>query len=375
MRAQLARGVPSLPVVGDEFPSGQWSRLDDARNWERDTFYKVRSLVTHAGALYASLTGPNPDGPRGEVWAFAEGRWRRIGGEGDAAWPAGPLFVEQLTVHEGQLHAAVGGSVLRYEREAWTDVGGRLSEKRQAGPYAFASVPEGLAVSLWGDPAVVLLDGARTVRLPAPQDGWGTGVRTVYSLSRFRSQLYAGTGTGKLFGPSASVFRFDGKSWEKIGGGGVRGSWSQPGIPFVLSLRVYGDVLIAALSRPHETPAAASSIWAFDGDEWRPVAVGHTPDVMARSLIMNDLLVYKDRLIAATGDSDLRQPRVWALAGSQQWLDVSGPALEPQPSRHPGGAWVYSLATDGERIFAGTAGHQGSAGVYCFEPDVIFREG
>jgi hypothetical protein len=36
---------------------------------------------------------------------------------------------------------------------------------------------------------------------------------------------------------------------------------------------------------------------------------------------------------------------------------------------------VYSLATDGERVFAGTAGHQGSAGVYCFEPAAISREG
>jgi len=89
---------------------------------------------------------------------------------------------------------------------------------------------------------------------------------------------------------------------------------------------------------------------------------------MARSLIMNDAIVYGGQLIVATGDASHRQCRLWALDGDQRWRDVSGAVFEGGPSRHPGGMWIYVLATDGSSLFAGTAGHQGSARVFRYAP-------
>jgi hypothetical protein len=274
-----------------------------------------------------------------------------------------------MTVHEGDLYAAISAGIWRLSEGRWSDITAPLIVHAKAGPYAFASTSLGLGVSFWGEPGVALYEEAGWRRLPNPTGGWGAGVRTVYCLAEFRGQIYVGTGTGKLSGLGSSVYRYDGQTWEKVGGGGVRGSWTAQGIPFVLSLRVFGNSLIATLSRPHHTSAAASNVWAFDGAEWRPIGVGRTPDLMGRSLIMNDALVYRRTLVVATGDSHMRRPRVWALDHEQRWHDTSGDALSDSSNTRPGGLWIYSLATDNVSLYAGTAGYQGSAKVFRFAPD------
>jgi hypothetical protein len=160
------------------------------------------------------------------------------------------------------------------------------------------------------------------------------------------------------------VFRFDGRSWEKVAGEGIRGSWPQDGIPFVLGLTVFAGKLIAVLARPEGTPAAASSIWAFDGGEWRPVAAGHTPEHVAAATILNDVIEYRGRLVIATGASAQRVARAYSLEAGEQLCDISGLAFQPAPAAAQGGYWIYRLATDGVRLFAASAGHQGAAAVF-----------
>ncbi len=367
---QMARGRPALlePVGPLSAGQGEWSLIGGggAGAWDGELFYKVRSLQAHKGAIFASVTGPQPDGPRGEVWRFAEGRWTLTGGGAAGAWgPDG--FVDQLAVHDDALWAGAAGRLWRYADDEWQDAAGPLPVRGQAGIYAMTGFNGALAVSFWGDPGVALFERDTLRQLPPPED-WGRGVKTVYSLAVFQGQLYAGTGTGSLHGPGSSIFRYDGVRWEKVGGHGVRGSWTQPGIPFVLSLRPFGQHLIATLSRPHGTPAAASNVWAFDGHEWYPVAAGRTPDLMARSLIMNDALVYRDRLIVATGSSEHRNIAVWSLEAGQHWHDLSANAIVDAAHNKGPGTWIYSLCTDGVSLYAGTAGHRGAARVYRFTP-------
>jgi hypothetical protein len=276
--------------------------------------------------------------------------------------------VEQLAVHCGSLYAGAAQRLWSYDGEHWTDVGGALPVKGKAGPYAFADTDAGLAVSFWGDPSVCVFNDFTCKRLPDPDDGWGGNARTVYCLAMFHGALYAGTGTGRLNGSAASVYRFDGARWEKVGGAGIRGSWTQEGVPFVLSLTVFGEQLVATLSRPPGTPAAASNVWAFDGNEWWPVGYGSTPAIMANSSIMNDAKVFNGHLVVATGDSTKRDVRVWALDVQQNWRDVSGGALNGTGSNRPGGYWIYSLCIGNGDLYAGTAGHQGSARVFRWTP-------
>ena len=371
LRDQRGRGAPSLPLPPQQSPfaAGDWEMIGgDGAGWLADQFYKVRSLVFDRGTLFASLTGPTQEGPCGEVWAFSDGAWSRIGGSERSSWPAEQAFVDQLALHGRSLYACAAKRLWRYDGNRWTDAAGPLPVKDKAGPYAFAEMDRELAVSFWGDPAVCVFDGTACKRLPDPDDGWGANARTVYCLAMFQGKLYAGTGTGKLSGSASSVYRFDGGRWEKVGGAGIRGSWAQEGVPFVLSLTVFGAQLVATLSRPAGTPAAASNVWAFDGDEWRPVGRGLTPALMANSSIMNDAKIFNGHLVVATGDSDRRDVRVWTLDAEQHWHDVSGDALNGSANGRPGGYWIYSLCVGDDQLYAGTAGHQGSARVFRWKP-------
>jgi len=339
----------------------------DGNGWRADTFYKVRGLAWHGDRLYASVTGPRSDGERGEVWSWNRRAWRREDGEADGPWPASQ-FVEHLFSHDGWLFAATSGGVWRLRDRRWEDVTGDLAFDDKRGGYAFAAWRGGLAMSFWGEPGVAVFDGQRWQRLAGPSGGWGRGTRTVYCLQSFEDRLYAGTGTGRLTGPAASVWRFDGSSWERIAGGGERGSWSREGIPFVLSLREHAGFLIATLSRPPGTLARTSSAWAFDGRDWRPLGTGPVPPLMARSLIMNDSEVVGGRLIVATGDGQGRVAQVWELEASQRWRPVGGEVFSAERTDGAGGYWIYRLCSASGDLYAGTAGHKGAARVYRFSP-------
>lgn len=369
---QMASYTPALPGPPGPppFTSGRWSLLaGDGKGWAADTFYKVRGLALHKGVLHASLTGPKADGPGGQVWRLSEGVCTQVGGDLASSWRADDSFVDHLfSMDDNTLLAAEKTGVWRLSDGQWTHISQGLALDETCGPYSFATWEGQVVMGQWGHPRVAQWGtDSQWAYLPDPEGGWGAGVRTIYCLVAFKGMLYVGTGTGKLTGPASAVWRYDGTSWEKVGGAGIRGSWSREGIPFVLSLTVLGECLVATISRPDETPAGASSVWLFDGDRWGPLAAGATPALMAESLIMNDAVVYKGRLVVATGHASRKPAQVWMLNDAQCWEPVAPPELLT-PSPGEGGWWVYRLHTDGERLYASTAGHRGAAKVFCFTP-------
>lgn len=366
---QAARGSFDLaprPDAPAGFPSGVWRRIGEGKSWSRDDFYKIRGLAFHDGRLYASLTGPRQDGNRGEVWSWDGSMWALEGG-GDRSWPAEPSFVDHLFAHGGSLYAAVGSRVWRRAANGW-QVAAEVADDTRAGAYCFAEHNGRMMIGRWGAPAVFALDDAgRLEALPEPRHGWGKVARTIYCLQSFEGALYAATGTGRLSGEASSVFRFDGKGWEKIGGGGVRGSWAEDGIAFVLALTTFKGMLVATLSRRPGTAGAASSVWAFDGTEWRPVGVGLTPAEMGRATILNDAIEYQGRLIVATGGSDGREAGAFSFERNG-WLNIADDAFAPETPSENCGYWIYRLASDGQRLYAGAAGHTGAASLFEFTP-------
>lgn len=368
---QMAKYTPPLPqpTGPSPFDAGRWSVLGgEGLGWPADSFYKVRGLAMHKGILHASLTGPKADGPGGQVWRLTEGNPTQVGGDVAGSWRADDSFVDHLfSADADTLLAAEKTGVWRLVDEHWQHVSEGLELDDKCGPYGFAAWEGRTVMGQWGRPRVAVLGADdQWSYLPDPEGGWGTGVRTIYCLASFKGMLYAATGTGKLTGPASAVWRYGGTSWEKVGGAGIRGSWSREGIPFVLSLTVFGECLIATISRPEDTPAGASSVWVFDGDRWGPLAVGATPALMAESLIMNDAVVFKGRLVVATGHASRRPAQVWVLDNANCWQAVGAPELEA-PGAGEGGWWVYRLHTDGEHLYASTAGHQGAAKVFCFK--------
>jgi hypothetical protein len=371
---QMAGQTPALPSPSgaSPFDGGRWTVLagdGGSRGWPADTFYKVRGLAMHRGALHASLTGPKADGPGGQVWRLSDEACTQVGGDIAGSWRADDSFVDHLfSLDDHTLLAAEKTGVWRLSDGQWAHISEGLALGEKCGPYSFASWNGRVVMGQWGHPRVAQLgENHQWTYLPDPEGGWGTGVRTIYGLVAFKGMLYAGTGTGRLTGPASAVWRYDGTSWEKVGGAGIRGSWAREGIPFVLSLTVFGECLVATVSRPDNTPSGASSVWLFDGDRWGPLAAGATPALMAESLIMNDAIVYKGRLVVATGHASRKPAQVWLLDDANCWRPV-GPVELGNPGPGEGGWWVYRLHTDGERLYASTAGHRGAARVLCFTP-------
>lgn len=361
---QHAQGPATIAVAEHSaFTHGRWTLIGgDGAGWEGGAFYKVRGLAWQGERLYASLTGPLSDGPRGEVWSWDRRTWRREKHE----WGSTASFVEHLFSFHGSLYAAERGAVWKLHDGRWTSTGGELCEPGKSGGYAFAEWQGRLVMSFWGKPAVAVLYGERWSFLPDPGEGWGANVRTVYCLHQCGSFLYAGTGTGRFAGPASSVWRFDGRNWEKIGGDGIRGSWIEPGIPFVLSLNTYGGMLIATLSRPPGTHPHTSNVWAFDGARWRAIGTGKVPLLMGQSLIANDTAVFGGRFVAATGDGFHRDAQIWELEPDQSWRPAGAENFSVPVSDAPGGYWIYRLCAADNALFAGTAGHRGGARVFRF---------
>ena len=361
---QVKRGV-SLFEKG-----GYWDLIGgDGLGWPKDTFYKVRGLVMYQGDLYASLTGPNPDGPCGEVWRQSNGIWSCVGGGSVFKAQGGYSSIEHLFSARGVLLAAERSAVWQFDGNTWLSLSEGLELDLLSGPYCFAEWEGRTTMGQWGRPRVAVLDeGGRWSYLPEPHGGWGRAVRTIYAMLAYKGYLYAATGTGKFSGASSAVWRYDGKVWEQVGGSGIRGSWTRDGIPFVLSLSEFDNRLIATVSRPPGTPAAASNVWVFDGDRWGALAVGATPALMAGSLIMNDAITYFGNLVVATGHGDRQPSGIWELVSGSRWREV-GPESLARSGEGDGGWWVYRLCTDGHHLYASTAGHRGAAKIFCFTPN------
>lgn len=364
---QFGHARPPLIEDGPSvFSAGGWERLGGSgKGWPTDKYYKVRGLAVVGEHLYASLTGPRQDGPLGEVWCHSNNEWTSVADANIGPW-RGPSSVDHLFADDGYLFAAERRGVWRLKNEHWTALSDGLELDEICGPYCFAHWRGAVVMGQWGKPRVAILskDGHWSY-LPNPNEGWGVNTRTIYCLLPWRGHLYAATGTGKMSGPGATVWRYDGVQWEKVAGGGLRGSWVQTGIPFVLSLIAFQDRIVATLSRPESTPLGASNIWVFDGERWGALAVGASPKLMTDSLIMNDAAVYKGRLVVATGHSTRSPAELWELGPGVAWNAVGPPELV-EPGIGDGGWWVYRMHVDGPHLYATTAGHRGAAGVFRF---------
>ena len=219
-RGSAAFHDPSTPLIGRwELVGGQGIN----GSWGRDSFEKARALATYDDKIFVGLTANDADGA--QVWSYDGAHWSQEGGSGVAgSWTSKPGYrnANSLVAHDGFLLAGIGGT--ESDAEVWE------------------------------------FDGTQWRRIAGPGQGWKEGQYAIaYSMHVYQGDVYVGL-TAKD-GNSAAVFRIDGGLVEKVGGGGINGSWNGHHTT-IYELWAHDGYLYASIF------AGPGDVWRYDGNAW-----------------------------------------------------------------------------------------------------------
>lgn len=291
-------------------------------SWGGACFQKAKAIEIHEGYLFVGLFGP-ASGCVG-VWRYDGQTWARsIGPESNVNW-AKLDYVQVLHSAHGRLYAGINGEVWILENGQWR----RALRTNEKFPW-----PHGTAAYSMnhdGNALLVGLTGGRSRVFRYAEGQWSemsAGLNQgkeagIYELHRHSDgMIYAGTMSS--LGP-ASVYRWKGSAWEKIGGGGLRGSWISPGSTYALSFTSFQGRLIVTLNRNPQVPGKFVSVWAFDGEAWNPVGSQHVPHLWSQTDNFNASAVYRERLYVGSGGRPAGNASVWELAPGRAWRLVGG---------------------------------------------------
>lgn len=201
-------------------------------------------------------------------------------------------------------------------------------------------------------------------------DSWESETYSaVESSAVYNGELYVSTGKGfysSSYGTGKEVWKWNGTSWQKIGGNGLNGSnWAYSYDMHVHSLVVYDNKLIAGLS----DNSGGFDVWAYNGSLWTDItSIGFSAYGCELGVVNNVLYAGGYRSNSA-GD-------IWQYSGSgTSWTQIAGDSLK--------GGWssteYSSIAFMGSyqsQLVAGTGNFRG-IGDYAenFDGDVWLYNG
>ena len=188
---------------------------------------------------------------------------------------------------------------------------------------------------------------------------WAEGIyEEVQSLVWDGTYLYAGTGvhTG-----DAEVWRWNGSAWTQIGGDAIYGSWPVNQIDSVPSMTMHGSLLVAGLG----LNGGDGEVWTWDGEAWTMIGGDGINSGWAVNTYESVYSVASDGTNiyagtgANTGDGD-----VWKWDGIT-WTQIGGDGLNT--------SWaaatiemVRSLFWDGTFLYAGTGSGSGEGDLWTW---------
>jgi len=199
--------------------------------WDKDVIY---SMAWYNGKLHIGTMAEDIPGSA-EIWKFDEPGWTRIAGDGIQGWPKRNTYaaVYEMHVHDGQLFASTfsrtmgDGDVLKLTPQGWVD----QDVPRSLIDLAFIDYRGKLITALDRYKAPELVNPIFTLQtnkswLPlgkAPAEWKDAHIFNHFAI--IDDELYVGV--GGLRG-TLSVWKFDGRTWSKVGGDGIYGSWQDP---------------------------------------------------------------------------------------------------------------------------------------------------
>ena len=344
-----------------------WAKIGgDSVNSSWDTTIEtVRSLRYFGGTLYAGLGDSAGDA---DVWKWNGSSWAQIGGDGiNGSWAAGTY--EQLAsfAYDGtNLYAGLGttsndGEVWKWNGSSWAQIGGDGingswqsawgdtvntllwdGSALQAGTYDAAG--SGWVYS-WNGSTWDLIGGN------AVNKSWGFyGLGAVQVMQTVGDYLYAGMGNTA---GSAIITRWNGSSWQVVGGQAVNGSWAPNTYEQVLSMASYKGDLYVGLGTTASASDNDGEVWKWNGSIWTKVGGdgvdGSWPFLASHYGEVDSLAADSDYLYAGLGGG-ANDGEVWRYDGSS-WTKIGGDSLN--------GGWtnyaenVYSMAFYKGKLVAG----------------------
>jgi hypothetical protein len=276
-----------------------------------------------------------------EIDRASAGAWSKAGGNGhNGSWGASNdayELVRVLQVYENRLCAGLmnrtpqdRGEVWCYDGQTWQQI---------AGNGAFGSWSPGSVMSV---DSLAVLDGylyagtgshlgmARVWRFDGTSweqiggDGlrgsWGGDMDGVWHLGVHQGALWAGLNAEDNGVPAALLYRFDGTGWELMTGqSGERGGWARSsGYNMAYVTASDGNRLFVGLAG---RPFASADVWEFDGASFRQIGGDGLNGGWSNPEIrfVEDLLVREGVLYAALQGSftgGVKDPPVWKWDGS-----------------------------------------------------------
>jgi len=392
--SHVARDVGPLRATA-RLPDASWELIGGAGvngSWPAEGFDKVRAMAVFGGRLVAGISGPELGSA--QVWLWDGSLWTKIGGDGIAGSWGDKRRVNFLLTDEDKLYAGIGtahlsgsAEVWDFDGQQWHQLGGAATHHLNGWPRERFDLPYsaavhdhvlhvGMSTEDEAGHAVVmrLVDGRWEIMGGDGKFGsWDgeAGYRGVYDLAVFREQLYAGTwGDNRHAG---SVWRFDGRQWQQVGGNGVKGSWRNRHITFVEDLVVHAERLVVSVQRSGLYRNGTSSVWSYDGTRWRQLGYSDSP-TYARSTIFNYLIEHTGAFVLATGGTI--GSAIWQLSETGEWVPLSqGPGGDAWvgrqvPLKRPADSheWIYTMVSHHGALYAGVAGYDGAAQVWRYAP-------
>ncbi|MDY7000290.1 MAG: tetratricopeptide repeat protein [Thermodesulfobacteriota bacterium] len=393
---QGRRGKPLFSATNKPSPfdgHGRWEMIGGQGvngSWEADRFEKTRALAVHDGRLYVGLVDNTDE--NAEVWSFDGKTWRQDGGDGlKGSWSGFNAANALLSVGD-TLFCGIGGGdnysaeVWAFKGDKWRRIGGpgiRGSWGRDKYTVAYSTayykgaVYVGMAAESSVSPAVFRFNHGEWEKVAGDnvRRSWAKNesYSIVYELWPHQDGcLYAGLGGQPGDG---DVWRFDESTWEQVGGDGLRGSWVNPEMSWALSFATYQGKLVVALPRLPVMKGDFSSIWSYDGVEWKPIGLDFIPELWSNFHDFNFLLPYKGRLYVGAGGAPPGFCSIWELADGVRWRQVAGHGkfgswttlVHNRGETHE---YVYRMIEYKGKLVAGFGDRKGAAQIWQYTPDV-----
>ncbi len=338
-------------------------------SWDASSYEGVYALTDDGTNLYAGLGNTAGDN---EVYKWNGTAWTKIGGDAiNSGFTNTHTIVQSLSFTNSTLYAGLTGTgnnaeTWSWNGTSWTRMGGGYVNKSWgffnlqnvetmtvSGAYLYAGTGNTVA----GNAMVFRFDGTtwQIVGGQGNNSSWAVNTyEDVESMVSYGGNLYVGLGTGVGDG---EVWRWNGSSWTQIGGDALNSGWAAATYEDVPALAAYGGNLYAGLG----SSANDAEVWRWNGTAWTKIGGDSLNSGWTTNFErVNSFAVFGGNLYAGLGNS-VTDAEVWRWNGTA-WTKIGGDGVNS--SWNTNYEQVESMIIYNGKLYAGLGNSTADAEVW-----------